>query len=115
MSILGNKYEIIEEENEGYTLPAVIKQDSKELSFKKAVALSTLLHPLSVGLAWLLVIILGWLGIHILLFPKPPMEKKDIEFVLVDKPAPPRDPNTKNRAEMSSRSGGHRDKTKPVS
>lgn len=115
MSILKNKYEISEEGNGGYTLPAVIKQDKKELTFKKAVAISTLLHPLSVALAWLLVIILGWLGINILLFPKPPMEKKDLEFVLVDKPAPPRDPNTRNRAEMSSRSGGQRDKTKPVS
>ena len=115
MGILGNKYEIVDEiENGGYTLPAVIKKDDKELTFKKAVAISTLLHPLSVGLAWLLVFILGILGIHLFLFPNPPMDKKDIEFVLVDKPAPPRDLNTKNRADMSSRSGGQRDKTKPV-
>ncbi len=115
MSILGNKYEIEDETaNSGYTLPAVIKKDEKELTFKKAVALSTILHPLSVGLAWLLVLILGYLGINLFLFPNPPMDKKDIEFVLVDRPAPPRDLNTKNRADMSSRSGGHRDKTKPV-
>lgn len=115
MGILGNKYEIIdEEENKGYTLPAVTKKDERELTFTKSVAISTALHPLTVAFIWGLVTILGILGINLFLFPKPNLDKKDIEFVLVDKPAPPRDPNTKNRADMSSRSGGHRDKTKPV-
>ena len=50
MSILGNTYEIEDEMNNGgYTLPAVIREDKREITFKKAVALSTLLHPLSVG------------------------------------------------------------------
>ena len=116
MSILENKYEIIdEEENKGYTLPAVVKKDDKELSFKKAVAISTALHPLSVGLAWLLVFILGILGIHLFLFNPPEMAKKDLEFVLVDRPDTPRDPNTRNRSDMSSRSGGERDMSRPVS
>lgn len=116
MSILENKYEIVDkEENKGYTLPAVLKQDEKELTFKKAVAISTALHPLSVGLAWLLVFILGALGIHLFLFNPPQMNKKDLEFVIVDRPAPPRDPNTLNRADMDSRSGGERDMSRPVS
>ena len=114
MSILGNKYEIIDESQQGYTIPAVMKEDEGEVKFKEAIAISTLLHPLSVGVAWALVFILGILGITFPLFHPPAMDKKDIEFVLVDKPAPPRDPNTKNRADINSRSGGHRDKTKPV-
>ena len=115
MSILGNKYEILdEEENQGYTLPAVTKKDARELTFKKSVAISTALHPLTVGLIALVIAILGYVGIDLFKSPIMP-DKKDLEFVLVDKPAPPRDPNTKNRADMNSRSGGQRDKTKPVS
>ena len=116
MSILKNKYEILDEEKgkKGYTIPSVLKQDEGEVKFKDAVTISTILHPLTVGLAWLLVFILGILGINFTLFNPPAPEKKDIEFVLVDKPAPPRNPHTKNRADMNSRSGGHRDKTKPV-
>lgn len=114
MSILGNKYEIIDEEdNKGYTLPAVTKRDGKEISFKKSIVLSTLLHPASVGALALVIFILGWAGFDIFHAPSMP-NKKDIEFVLVDRPDTPRDPNTRNRSDMSSRSGGHRDKTKPV-
>lgn len=116
MSILGNKYEILdEEENQGYTVPAMVKHDDEGLTFKKSVILSTLLHPGSVAVAWLLIIILGILGIHLDLFKKPVLQdKKDIEFVLVDKQDIPRDKNTKNRADMNSRSGGVRDKKRPV-
>ena len=117
MSILRNKYEIIdEEENKGYTIPAMVKNNDEGINFKKAVALSTLLHPGSVGLTWGLITLLAILGINIHLFKAPNLEKKqDIEFVLVDKPAPPKNPQTKNRAEMNSRTGGIRDKKKPVS
>ena len=118
MSILQNKYEIIEENkgNNGYTLPAILKKDEQELSFKKSLAISTALHPMTVALVWLTVILLGILGIQLWKATPPDMSKKDIEFVLVDKAheAPPRDPNTKNRADVNSRSGGVRDKTKPV-
>ena len=69
MSILRNKYEIIdEEENKGYTVPAVVKNDDEAINFKKAVALSTLLHPGSVGLTWGLITLLALLGINIHLF-----------------------------------------------
>lgn len=115
MSILGNKYEILdEEENKGYTLPAMVKYDDEGIPFKKAVTISTVLHPGSVALVWLFIAILGILGIKLDLFKRPEMKPKDIEFVLVDTPAPPRDPNTKNRSDMNSRSGGVRDKKKPV-
>lgn len=114
MSILGNKYEILDENREqGYTLPAVIRKDDRELTFKKSVAISTALHPLTVGALALLLAILTWVGIDLFKMPSMP-DKKDIQFVLVDEPAKPRDPNTRNRADISSRSGGHRDKTKPV-
>ena len=116
MSILGNKYEIIdEEEQKGYTLPAVIKKDEKELTFEQSVAISTAAHPLTVALVALLITILGWVGIDLFKTPVMP-DKKDIEFVLVDKPDQPKDPNTKNRADMSSRTGGVQvDKKKPLS
>jgi TonB family protein len=116
MSILRNKYEIIDEtQNEGYTIPAVVRNDDEAIPFKRAIAISTFLHPGSVGLAWGLIALLAILGINIHLFKAPNMEKKqDIEFVLVDKPAPPKNPETKNRAEMNSRTGGIRDKKKPV-
>lgn len=116
MSILKNKYEIIDNDNNGgYTLPAVVRKDDDELNFKKAVAISTALHPLTVGAVWLTVLILGVLGINLWKASMPDMNKKDIEFVLVDKKDTPRDIHTKNRAEVSSRSGGQRvDKKKPV-
>ena len=57
-----------------------------------------------------------FLGINLSLFSKvKPKPKKDIEFVLVDKPGKPRDPNTKNRADMDSRSGGINDPKRKVS
>ena len=60
-------------------------------------------------------IILQLLGIQLDLFKRPETKPKDIEFVLVDKPGKPRDPNTKNRADMDSRSGGVNDPTRKVS
>ena len=56
------------------------------------------------------------MGINLSLFNKPKAQlKKDIEFVLVDKEAMPRNKNTKNRADMNSRSGGINDPKRPVS
>lgn len=118
MSILKNKYEIIDDnnDNEGYTLPAVIRKDEKDLTFEKAIVISTALHPLTVGAIWLTVAILGILGINLWKASIPDMNKKDIEFVLVDKKDTPKDPHTKNRAQISSRTGGQRvDKKKPLS
>jgi len=119
MTLLGNKYNFIDDDEqgeEGYTLPAVVTKRDDGLTFKKSLAVSTVMHPLAVALIWLLVVILGFLGINFGLFNKPELhKKKDIEFVLVDKSAVPRDLHTRNRADRNSRSGGKRNPKKKVS
>ncbi len=119
MSVLGNNNFIDDVEEvveEGYTIPAVIKKDVESMDFKKALVLSSILHPLSVGAIWMGILILSFLGINFVMFNKPDMKpKKDIEFVLVDREAMPRDPKTKNRSDMNSRAGGKNDPKKPVS
>ncbi len=80
--------------------------DTHTLSFEAAIILAVLTHLFVVGLGFLLFWILQLLGINIPLF-NPPVPKQDIEFVLVENPkAPPRDRNTKNRAEHATRAGG---------
>src|SRR5574344_232068 len=121
MTLLGNKYNYIDDEeqnNEGYTIPAVVQKNSEDegVTFKKALVYSTILHPATVALIWFLVVILGFLGITFSVFNKPDMnKKKDIEFVRVDKAAVPRDIHTRNRADENSRSGGKRNKKMKVS
>lgn len=74
------------------------------------------MHPAAVLLIWLITVALALMGINLSLFKKPQAQlKKDIEFVLVDKEAKPRDPNTRNRADMNSRSGGINDPKRKVS
>lgn len=118
MALLGNRYNFIDEEDneEVYTLPAVVRKKDEGITFENSLVMSTVLHPVTVALVWLFVFILSLLGINFLVFNKPDMNhKKDIEFVLVDHEAMPRNPNTKNRADMNSRSGGKNDPKKPVS
>lgn len=119
MAILGNKYNFIDDdelEDEVYTLPAVVRKSDEGIDFNKSIIVSTIMHPLSVFLIWLFIFILSLLGINFLIFNKPDMShKKDIEFVLVDHEAMPRDPNTRNRSDMNSRSGGKNNPKKPVS
>ena len=119
MALLGNRYNFIdddEQEDEVYTLPAVVRKNDEGINFKDSVAMSVILHPLTVFLVWMFIFIAGLLGIKFLMFNKPDMtHKKDIEFVLVDREAMPRDMNTKNRADMNSRSGGINNPKKPVS
>ena len=75
MSILG-KYNsnLIEDEEsqepKGYTTPAVIRDDEKDMTLKKSLVISTLLHPTVVGGVWAITIILALLGfqLHLLLF-----------------------------------------------
>lgn len=120
MSLINKKSFILDEEYnedvEHYTLPALVKTKPEVISIKKTLLISTALHPLSVLLIWLVSIALTLLGIDLFVFNKiKPEPKKDIEFVLVDKPGKPRDPNTKNRADMDSRSGGVNDPTRKQS
>ena len=119
MSLLGKYTEnfIGEEEqltNEDYSTPAVLKND-EDLSLKKSILISALLHPTAVGTAWLIVFILALMGITFSIFEKPKPKVQDIEFVLVDKEETPINKNTPYRADINSRAGGHHDPTRKVS
>ena len=115
MTLLGNKNFIDEDEQSLYPLPAVVRKDNDEgISFEKSVIISTILHPTTFGAICLIMFILALLGIDLSRF-KPPEFKKDIEFVLVQEEAKPRNPNTRNRADMDSRSGGINDPKRQVS
>jgi TonB family protein len=120
MSLISKKSFILDEENDEnlkrFELPTLVKTKPEVIPIEKSLAISTALHPLTVGLIWLVSVILMLMGIKLSLFTKvKPQPKRDIEFVLVDKPAPPRNPNTKNRADINSRSGGVNDPKRKVS
>ena len=119
MTLLNSKFIPDEEEDnniEPYTLPNLVTSKPEVLPIQKSFAISTALHPTVVFLIWLISIILALAGIHLFEFGKlKPQIKKDIEFVLVDKPGTPRNPNTKNRADINSRSGGINDPKRKVS
>ncbi len=120
MSILNkNSFLYDEEEDQDckpYTVPALITSKPEVIPIYKSFLISTALHPAVVGLILLISLILALLGIHLFEFGKvKPQLKKDIEFVLVDKPGTPRNPNTKNRADINSRSGGINDPKRKVS
>lgn len=119
MSILGNQTDYLEEEDiqntSGYTTPAVLRDDEKDLTLKKSIVISSILHPTLLGAAWLTVTILTLLGIVLPIFDRPKPKMNDIEFVLVDKEDTPINKNTPYRADINSRAGGHHDPTKKVS
>lgn len=120
MAILGNKNSLIEDEileAEDYTVPAVFKHDEKEMSLKKSIFLSAILHPTVVGLVALILFVLMLMGITLSIFDKPKPKMSDIEFVLVDnaKEQTPKNKKTHFRSEHNTRTGGHRDKRRPVS
>ena len=117
MTILGNKNIFIEDdidEKQAYTVPAVIR-NNEEMSLKKSVFLSAFLHPTVVGLVWLIIVVLALMGITFSIFERPKPKVNDIEFVLVDKQATPKNKNTRNRSDMNSRTGGKNDPKKKVS
>lgn len=120
MSIISKKNFILDEDEDkdidSFTLPALVKSKSEVISIKKSMTWSAILHAFVPLLIWFISIILLFLGINLSLFNKvKPEPKRDIEFVLVDKPGKPRDPNTKNRSDIDSRSGGINDPTRKVS
>ncbi len=117
MSILGNINNIIDEDsnNNGYTTPAVIRDDHNYISFKKAFVLSAILHPAVVVTIWIITFALALMGIHLFMFEKPKPKVNDIEFVLVDREATPRNKNTRYRADKNSRGGGINDPKRKVS
>lgn len=118
MTLLGKKFDYLDDEEQEvdeYQVPAVFRQNPKEFSLKKSIAISTVLHPAVVGAVWLILVILTFLGISIPLFDKPEPKPKDIEFVLVNKEATPINKNTKYRSDRNSRAGGHHDPKRKVS
>ena len=123
MSFISNKNFITYGEDEesrnagmDYKMPSLVTSRPEVIPIQKSFAISTALHPAIVFLIWLIITILAFLGIHLSLFNKPDAQlKKDIEFVLVDKEAMPRNMKTKNRADINSRSGGINDPKRPVS
>jgi TonB family protein len=79
----------------------------KEERLGKTLLASVLLHALLVGLLLLAYVLMDLFGWHIPLFDAAKLKPRDIEFVLVETPpAKPLNPNTRNRAEKASRSGG---------
>lgn len=120
MSLISKKSFILDEEEEKdtelYTLPSIATSKPEVIPIEKSFAISAALHPGVVLLIWLITVALALMGINLSLFKKPQAQlKKDIEFVLVDKEATPRNPHTKNRADMNSRSGGINDPKRKVS
>lgn len=121
MAILGKKNSLIEdddiEKQENYTVPAVIRHDEKEMSLKKSVILSAILHPTVIGAIWLIILILALMGITFSIFERPKPKMNDIEFVLVDnaKEQMPLNKKTHFRSDRNTRTGGKRDPKRKVS
>ena len=117
MSLLGKYTDNLiedEEQNSGYTTPAMLKDD-EDLSLKKSILISAILHPTALGVWGLVVLILAMMGITLTIFEKPKPKTNDIEFVLVDKEETPINKKTPYRADINSRAGGHHDPTRKVS
>lgn len=119
MSLISKKSFIQDEEENDikpYSLPTLVTTKPESISIEKSVSASVGLHIAVPTLIWLISIVLLLMGINLSLFNKiKPQPKRDIEFVLVDKPATPKNPNTKNRADINSRSGGINDPKRKVS
>ena len=118
MSLISNKSFIEEEEDNlpEYKLPSIVTSKPEVISVAKSSSMSVGLHFAVPTLVWLLSFALALLGITLFTFNKPDAKiKKDIEFVLVDKEAMPRNMKTKNRADINSRSGGINDPKRKVS
>lgn len=119
MSVIKNddniKSKVNKNSSQSYQIPAVLREDKEEISFEKALIIALILHPAVVLILMLSSIILKLLGIDFNLFNKPDLKPKDIEFVLVEKEAPPIDKNTRNRADKNSRAGGKHDPKRAVS
>ena len=119
MTILGNnpflEQETEEENNSKRFTHALYKKEPDEIPLKTCVFISAMLHPVTIGVIWLIIFILALLGVNFALFHKPEPKPKDIEFVLVQNTAEPINKNTKYRADRNSRAGGIHDPKRPVS
>ncbi len=118
MSILNDEDNLIDESvksDEIFRVPAVCFDDADEISLQKSMLISLVLHPVVVGTIWLLTFVLMLLGLVNPLAKRPDLKMKDIEFVLVEKEAPPINKKTPYRADRDSRAGGKHDPSKKVS
>ncbi len=95
-----------------YVIPAVIRNDQEQYAFEKAVVYAGCAHIILFLLIMITSMVFNALGIK---FEKPKEGPKDIEFVLVEREAPPIDKNTKNRADINSQAGGINNPNRPVS
>lgn len=119
MTILGNNPFVMDEQetetkDSRYT-HALYKKEKEEIPLSTCVFISAMLHPVTIGLIWLIIFVLALLGVNFALFNKPEPKQKDIEFVLVQKEAEPINKNTKYRADRNSRAGGIHDPKRSVS
>lgn len=118
MSILERKSFLYEDEDVtgNYKLPKLVTSKPEVIPIRRSFIISTALHPGVVFLIWLITMALALLGIQLFTFKKPDAKlKKDIEFVLVDKEAMPKNMKTKYRADINSRTGGINDPKRKVS
>lgn len=124
MSILGKYTEenrndsskaLLKTSSDNFKMPAVTRKDKVSIPLDKGIKMSTSIHITTIFSIWALLTILAFFGITLHLFNKPKPKVNDIEFVLVDREEKPKDPNTKNRADKNSRTGGINDPKKPVS
>lgn len=83
------------------------QQDPNDWSLRRTIPMALALHVLvllAVAVFMLLAQLFNW---QLPLFDLAKLKPRDIEFVLVDaQPAKPRDPNTRNRSDRNTRSGG---------
>ncbi len=115
MKTLNRSEYVSDSQSKSYTLPYVLRQDTREISFVQSLVVSAVLHPIIVLLIWAVLSGLAILGIQWPVFEKPPEKIKDIEFVLVDKTEqPPIDKNTKFRSDRDSRAGGKNNPNLPI-
>lgn len=119
MAILGNRNNLIDDDielNDSYTIPATVRNDKQEMSLKKSIILSSILHPTIAGLIWLIIFCLALMGITFSIFDRPKPKMNDIEFVLVDNAKEQKPLHKTNlRSDRNTRSGGKRDMKKKVS
>jgi TonB family protein len=86
----------------------LLRSREGELGLRRSFLLAVGAHLGLIGLAWLTLLILQFLGLNLLTFDRPE-HLRDIEFQLVNAPdEKPLNPHTKNRAEHNTRSGGQK-------
>ena len=87
----------------------LVQEHKKEISFRKSIFISTLLHPAFVLFIVSVIFISKLLGFSFNIFEKPKLKMRDIEFTIVTREATPINKNTRYRSDINSRAGGKHD------